>query len=44
MSLDHLQDGMLVSGFDGWDNLGLRHQFGAIPEDADDRPAGPEPE
>jgi predicted ester cyclase len=34
MSLDHLQDGMLVSGFDGWDNLGLRQQLGAIPEDA----------
>jgi steroid delta-isomerase-like uncharacterized protein len=35
MSLDHLQDGVLVSGFDGWDNLGLRQQLGAIPEDAD---------
>ena len=34
MSLDHLQDGVLVSGFDGWDNLGLRQQLGAIPEDA----------
>ena len=31
MSLDHLQDGLLVSGFDGWDNLGLRQQLGAIP-------------
>ena len=33
MSLDHLQDGLLVSGFDGWDNLGLRQQLGAIPDD-----------
>ncbi|MGH2614727.1 MAG: ester cyclase [Thermomicrobiales bacterium] len=33
MSLDHLQDGVLVSGFDGWDNLGLRQQLGAVPED-----------
>ena len=33
MSLDHLKDGLLVSGFDGWDNLGLRQQLGAIPED-----------
>ena len=30
MSLDHLKDGLLVSGFDGWDNLGLRQQLGAI--------------
>jgi hypothetical protein len=36
MSLDHLQDGLLVSGFDGWDNLGLRQQLGAIPAEADD--------
>lgn len=34
MSLDHLRDGVLVSGFDGWDNLGLRQQLGLIPEDA----------
>jgi steroid delta-isomerase-like uncharacterized protein len=33
MSLDHLRDGVLVSGFDGWDNLGLRQQLGLIPED-----------
>jgi steroid delta-isomerase-like uncharacterized protein len=33
MSLDHLSDGLLISGFDGWDNLGLRQQLGAIPED-----------
>ena len=33
MSLDQLQDGVLVSGFDGWDNLGLRQQLGAVPED-----------
>ena len=34
MSMDHLHDGVLVSGFDGWDNLGLRQQLGAIPDDA----------
>ena len=34
MSLDHLQDGVLVSGFDGWDALGLRKQIGALPQDA----------
>lgn len=33
MSMDHLKDGVLVSGFDGWDNLGLRQQLGLIPED-----------
>jgi steroid delta-isomerase-like uncharacterized protein len=33
MSMDRLQDGILVSGFDGWDNLGLRQQLGVIPED-----------
>jgi predicted ester cyclase len=32
MSLDHLQDGILVSGFDGWDNLGLRQQLGLLDE------------
>jgi steroid delta-isomerase-like uncharacterized protein len=36
MSLDHLRDGILVSGFDGWDNLGLRQQLGLIPEDPKD--------
>jgi predicted ester cyclase len=34
MSMDHLRDAVLVSGFDGWDNLGLRQQLGAIPDDA----------
>jgi steroid delta-isomerase-like uncharacterized protein len=33
MSLDHLENGVLVSGFDGWDNLGLRQQLGVIAED-----------
>jgi predicted ester cyclase len=32
MSLDHLRDGILVSGFDGWDNLGLRQQLGLVDE------------
>ena len=31
MSLDHLADGEIVSGFDAWDALGLRRQLGAIP-------------
>jgi steroid delta-isomerase-like uncharacterized protein len=33
MSLDHLEDGVLISGFDGWDNFGLRQQLGAVPGD-----------
>jgi steroid delta-isomerase-like uncharacterized protein len=33
ISLDHLKDGVLVSGFDGWDNLGLRQQLGIVPAD-----------
>ena len=33
MSLDHLKDGVLVSGFDGWDNLGFRQQLGLLPTD-----------
>jgi steroid delta-isomerase-like uncharacterized protein len=33
MSLDHLKDGVLVAGFDGWDNLGLRQQLGLIAHD-----------
>ncbi len=36
MSLDHLRDGMVVSGFDGWDALGFRQQLGIIPPDPDD--------
>ena len=36
MSLDHLENGVLVSGFDGWDNLGLRQQLGVVPEDPKD--------
>ncbi|MEZ4562673.1 MAG: ester cyclase [Thermomicrobiales bacterium] len=31
MSLDHLKDGLLVAGFDGWDNLGFRQQLGLLP-------------
>jgi steroid delta-isomerase-like uncharacterized protein len=30
MSLDHLADGQITSGFDAWDALGLRHQLGAF--------------
>ncbi len=37
MSMDHLRDGVLVSGFDGWDNLGLRQQLGLLPEDSTGR-------
>ena len=33
MSLDHLRDGRLVSGFDGWDALGLRRQLGIVGDD-----------
>jgi steroid delta-isomerase-like uncharacterized protein len=33
MSMDHLENGVLVSGFDGWDNLGFRQQLGVIPVD-----------
>jgi predicted ester cyclase len=30
MSLDHIRDGMIVSGFDGWDELGFRRALGAL--------------
>jgi steroid delta-isomerase-like uncharacterized protein len=30
MSLDRIEDGMVVEGFDGWDNYGLRKQLGAV--------------
>lgn len=36
MSLDHVQDGVVVSGFDGWDALGFRQQLGLAPPDPDD--------
>jgi hypothetical protein len=35
MSMDHLRDGVLVSGFDGWDALGMRQQLGLIAKDAE---------
>ena len=28
MSLDIIEDGMIVEGFDGWDNYGFRRQLG----------------
>ena len=28
MSLDHIKDNQIVSGFDAWDELGLRRQLG----------------
>ena len=31
MSLDRIKDGILVAGFDGWDNYGFRKQLGLIP-------------
>jgi predicted ester cyclase len=45
MSLDHLRDGIVVSGFDAWDALGLRQQLGLVPPDPDDADAaeGPAP-
>ncbi len=30
MSLDIIEDGMIVEGFDAWDALGLRQQLGAL--------------
>lgn len=33
MSLDIIEDGMIVEGFDGWDALGLRQQLGMIASD-----------
>jgi steroid delta-isomerase-like uncharacterized protein len=36
MSLDRIEDGLVVEGFDGWDALGLRRQLGAIPDDPRD--------
>ena len=32
MSLDHIRDGMIASGFDGWDELGFRRQLGLLAE------------
>lgn len=31
MSLDHIANGQIASGFDAWDELGLRRQLGVIP-------------
>jgi steroid delta-isomerase-like uncharacterized protein len=33
MSLDHLAAGVILSGFDAWDALGLRQQLGVVPPD-----------
>jgi len=30
MSLDRIQNGMVVEGFDGWDNYGFRKQLGLV--------------
>lgn len=30
MSLDRVADGMVVEGFDGWDNYGFRKQLGVV--------------
>lgn len=38
MSLDHLENGVLISGFDGWDNLGLRQQLGIPPVEVAEKP------
>ncbi len=32
MSLDRIEDGRIVAGFDAWDELGLRRQLGMLPE------------
>lgn len=34
VSIDRLNGGMLISGFDAWDSLKFRQQLGIIPEDA----------
>jgi steroid delta-isomerase-like uncharacterized protein len=31
MSLDHIAGGQISSGFDAWDELGLRRQLGVLP-------------
>ncbi len=28
MSLDRIENGLVVEGFDGWDNVGFRRQLG----------------
>ncbi len=33
MSLDRIADGRIVSGFDAWDELGLRRQLGTLPDE-----------
>ena len=33
LSLDRIENGMVVEGFDGWDALGLRRQLGVLPDD-----------
>lgn len=40
MSLDRIEDGRIVSGFDAWDELGLRRQLGMLA--TEDRPADDE--
>lgn len=30
MSLDRMENGLLVEGFDGWDNYGFRKQLGVV--------------
>jgi steroid delta-isomerase-like uncharacterized protein len=32
MSLDHIANGQIVSGFDAWDEFGLYRQLGAMPK------------
>lgn len=36
MSLDHLKDGVVVAGCDGWDSLGFRQQIGMVPPDPEE--------
>lgn len=33
MSLDRLADGVVISGFDGWDAYGFRRQLGLYPDE-----------
>ena len=32
VSIDRIENGMVVSGFDAWDSLGFREQIGLIPK------------
>ncbi len=37
MSLDRIEGGRIVAGFDAWDELGLRRQLGMLPDEESSR-------